>query len=86
MIQTALLGPAQQCCPHLPLEIQKLEAFCQEFQKTFDNQQSQTKVKLLLEGITSASGGQIRTLSLLSLLSLQSKHYQIEKLVKKTCQ
>ena len=35
-----------------------------EFQKTFDNQQSQKQVKLLLESITRASGVQIKTLAL----------------------
>ena len=80
MIQTALIGPAQECCSHLPLEIKKLEAFCREFQKTCDNKESKTKAKLLLKDIPSASGEQIKTLS---LLSLQSKHNQIEQMVKK---
>ena len=50
MFQTALIGPAQQWYSHLPLEIKKnWQAFCREYQKTFDNQQSQTQAKLLLE-------------------------------------
>ena len=65
MIQTALIGPAQQWYSHLPLDIKKnWQAFCREFQKTFDNQQSQTHAKLLLESITRASGEQIKTLAL----------------------
>ena len=44
MIQTALIGPAQQGNSYLPLEIKKnWQAFCREFPKTFDNQQSQTQ-------------------------------------------
>ena len=40
MIQTALIGPAQQ---YLPLDIKKnWQAFRREIRKTFDNQQSQT--------------------------------------------
>ena len=62
MIQTALIGPAQQWYSHLPLDIKKnLQAFCREFKKTFDNQQSQTQSKLLLESITRASGEQKNT-------------------------
>ena len=65
MVQTALIGPAQQWYSHIPLEIKKnWQAFCREFQKTFDNQQSQTQAKLLLESITRASGEQIKTLAL----------------------
>ena len=65
MIQTALTGPATQWYSHLPLDIKKnWQAFCQEFQKTVDNQQSQTQAKLLLESITRASGEQIKTLAL----------------------
>ena len=65
MIQTALIGPAQQWYSHLPLDIKKnWQAFCREFQKTFDNQQSQTQAKLLLESITRASGEKIKTLAL----------------------
>ena len=41
MIQTALIGPAQQWYSHLPLEIKN-----NEFQKTIDNQQSETQAKL----------------------------------------
>ena len=63
MIQTALIGPAQQWYPHLPLDIKKnWQAFCREFQKTFDNRQSQPQAKLLFESITRASGEQIKTL------------------------
>ena len=40
------------------------QAFFREFQKTFDNQQSQTQAKLLLESITRLSGEQIKTLAL----------------------
>ena len=59
MIQTALIGPAQQWYSHLPLDIKKnWQAFRREFQKTCDNQQSQTQAKLLLESITRASGEQ----------------------------
>ena len=65
MIQTALTGPAQQWYSHLPLDIKKdWQAFCREFQKTFDKQQSQTQAKLLVESITRASREQIKTLSL----------------------
>ena len=65
MIRTALIGPAQQWYSHLPLDIKRnWQAFCLEFQKTFDNQQSQTQAKLLLESITRASGEQIKTLAL----------------------
>ena len=66
MIQTAQIGPAQQWCSHLPLDIKKnWQAFCREFQKDLDNQQSQTQAKLLLEKITRrASGEQIKTLAL----------------------
>ena len=65
MIQTALLGPAQQWFSHHPLDIKKnWQVFRREFQKTFDNQQSQTQAKLLLESITHASGEQIKTLAL----------------------
>ena len=65
MIQTALIGPAQQWYSHPPLEIKKnWQSFCRKFQKTFDNQQSQTQAKLLLESITRASGEKIKTLAL----------------------
>ena len=65
MIQTALIGPAQQWYSHLSLDIKKnSQAFCREFKKTFGNQQSQTQAKLLLESITCASGEQIKTLAL----------------------
>ena len=41
MSQMALLVPAQQWYSHLPLDIKKnWQAFCREFQKTIDNQQS----------------------------------------------
>ena len=50
IIQTALIGPAQQRYSHLPLEIKKKrQAFCRIFQKTFDNQQLQTQAKLFSE-------------------------------------
>ena len=43
MIQTALIGPAQQWYSYLPLEIKnKWQAFCRENQKIFDSQQSLT--------------------------------------------
>ena len=65
MIQTALIGPAQQWYSHLPLDIKKnWQTFCREFQKTFDNQQSQTQAELLLESMTRASGEQIKTFAL----------------------
>ena len=64
MIQTALIAPAQQWYSHSPLEKKNWQAFCREFQKTFDNQQSQTQAKLLLESITRASGERIKTLAL----------------------
>ena len=65
MIQTALIGPVQQWYSHLPLDSKKnRQAFCREFKKTFGNQQSQTQAKLLLGGITCASGEQIKTLAL----------------------
>ena len=65
MIQTALIGPAQQWYSQLPLDIKKnWQALCCEFQKTFDNQQSQTQAKLLLESMTRASGEQIKTVAL----------------------
>ena len=42
MIQTALIDPAQQWYSHLPLKVKKnWQAFCREFQKTFENQQPQ---------------------------------------------
>ena len=65
MIQTALIGPAQQWYSHLPLD-KKIDwqSFCREFQNTFDNQQSQTQVKLLLECTTRASFEHIKTLAL----------------------
>ena len=57
MIQMALIGPAKQWYSHLPLDIEKnWQAFCREFMKTFDNQQSQTQAILLLESITRISG------------------------------
>ena len=65
MIQTALIGQAQQWYSHHALDTKKnWQAFCRQFQKTFDNQQSQTQAKLLLESITRASGEKIRTLAL----------------------
>ena len=65
MIPAALIGPTQQWYSHLPLDIKKnWQAFSREFQKTFDNQQSQTQAKLLLESITRSSVEQIRTLAL----------------------
>ena len=65
MIQAALIGPAKQWYPHLPLDIKKnWQALFREFQKTFDTQQSQTQAKLLLESITHASGEQIKTLAI----------------------
>ena len=64
-MQNALIGPAQQWYSHLPLNIKKYwQPFCREFQKTFENQQSQTQAKLLLESIASASCEQIKTLAL----------------------
>ena len=64
MVHTALIEPAQQWYSHLPLDIKKWQAFCREFPKVFDNQQSQTQAKLLLTSITRASGEQIETLAL----------------------
>ena len=65
MIQTTLIGPAQQWYSHLPLHIKKnWQAFCREIPKIFDNQQSQSQAKLLLENITLSSGEQIKTLAL----------------------
>ena len=65
MIQTALIGPVKQWYSHLPQDIKKnCHALCRKFQKTFDNQQSHTQTKLLLESITRASGEQINTLAL----------------------
>ena len=65
MIQTALIGRAQQWDSHLLLEMKKNgQAFCREFQKTFNNQQLQTQAKLLLESITRASCEKIKTLAL----------------------
>ena len=59
MMQMALIGPAQQWYSHLPLEIKKnWQAFCRNFQKKFDNQQSQTPAKILLESLKRASGEQ----------------------------
>ena len=47
IIQTALIGLAQQWHSHLPLEIKKnWQASCHEVQKTFYNQQSQTRALL----------------------------------------
>ena len=42
----------------------ELQAFCREFQKTFENQQSQTQAILILESITRASSEQKKTLAL----------------------
>ena len=65
MIQTALIGPAQQWYSHLPLDVKKnWQPYCREFQKIFDNQQSQTQAKLLLESIKRVPGEQIKTLAL----------------------
>ena len=65
MIQTALIGPAQQWYSHFPLDIKKnWQDFFREFQKTVDNEQLQTQAKLLLESIICASGVQIKTLAL----------------------
>ena len=65
MIQTALIGPAQQRYSPLPLDVKKnWQAFCREFQKSFDDQQSETQAKLLLESITRASGKKIKKLAL----------------------
>ena len=67
--------PAQQWYSHLPMEIKNWQAFCREFQKTFDNQQSQTQAKLLLERIPRASGEQeIKTLA-----------FGIEQMARKAC-
>ena len=66
MRQTALIGTAQQLYSHLPLDIKKnWQRFCREFQKTFDNQQSQTQAKILLKNLTRASCEQIKTLALI---------------------
>ena len=65
MIQTASIGPAQQCYSQLRLDIKNnWQEFCREIQEKFDNPQSQTQAKLLLESITRASGEQIKTLAL----------------------
>ena len=64
MIQTALIGSAQQRYSHLPPEKKDWRRFYREFQKTLDNQQSQTQAKLLLENITRASGEQTKILAL----------------------
>ena len=62
MIQTAIIGAAKQWYSHLPLDIKKnWQTFCREFQKTFDNQQSQTQAIFLLESKTRASGEQIKS-------------------------
>ena len=61
MIQTALIGPAQQCYSHLPLKIRNnWLTLCRNFQKTFGNQQPQKQVKLVLESVTRASGERIK--------------------------
>ena len=66
MRQRAVIGTAQHLYSHLPLEIKKnWQRFCREFQKTFDNQQSQTQAKILLKNITRAAGEQIKTLALI---------------------
>ena len=73
MIQTALIGSAQQGYLHLQFERKKnWQEFCREFQKTFKNQQTQTQAKLL-ESITRVSGEQIKTLAL-----------RIEQIIRKT--
>ena len=75
MIQTALIGAAQQWYSYLPLDIEKnWQAFCIEFQKTFDNRQSQRQANLLLESIKRAIGEQIKTLTL-----------RIEQITRKAC-
>ena len=64
MIQTAVIGPAQQWYSQFPLDTKKnWQAFCRELRKKFDNQQSQTQAKFLLERITLASGEQNKTLA-----------------------
>ena len=65
MMQTAIIRPAQQWYSDLPLDIRKnWQAICREFQKLFDNQQSQTQAKLILENISRAFGEEIKTLAL----------------------
>ena len=50
-------GPAKQWYSHLPQKTKKnRQAFCREFQKTFDNQQRKTEAKLLLVSTTGALG------------------------------
>ena len=61
LTHTARIDPAQQWYLHLPLEIGKnWQAFCQKFQKNFDNQQSQAEEKIHLEIITRAFEEQIQ--------------------------
>ena len=74
MIQTSSIHHSQQRYSHLSLEVKKnWQAFCKEFQKTFDNQELQTQARLLLESITRASGGQIKTLD-----------HRVEQMARKT--
>ena len=64
MIQIALIGPAQQWYPRLPIEIKKRwPSFCRKPQKASDNQQSQTQAKIILESIPRSSGEQIKRLA-----------------------
>ena len=64
MVHTALMEPAQQWYSHLPLDMKKWQAFCREFLKVFDNQQSQTQAKFLLTSITRAWCEQTETLAI----------------------
>ena len=57
MIQTSLIGPAQQWYSDLLVKTRKnWQGFCREFPKRSDNQQSQPRAKLLLDSIARASG------------------------------
>ena len=64
MIQTALIGPAQQRYSDQPIEFKKKWQFFAENSKRFENQQSQTHAKSLLQRITRTSEEQIKTLTL----------------------
>ena len=59
----------------------KWQEFCREYQKIFDNKQSQTSAKLLLESITRAPGEQIKTLAL-RIAQMTRKTYLNDALLK----
>ena len=68
-----------------PLKVKKnWQAFCREFQKTFDYQQTRTQRDLLLESITRALGEQIKTLAL-QKEQMARKAYVNNELIRAKC-